>query len=162
MAEEKKIARMWQHIDARRKKGRPFRFKTPEQLWKVACEYFAFVDDNPRSGYRKRSDKGTASEPTGRTIQTETRQRSYFITGLEAYTGISDWIAFKQDNKEREGFAEVIAAIEHVIHDEQLDGATLGDYNWNIVARLQGLAENVKQQTEEPLQFVADDQLDEQ
>ena len=32
---------------ARAKHGRDKIFKTPDALWKAACEYFEWVDDNP-------------------------------------------------------------------------------------------------------------------
>nr|DAN89881.1 MAG TPA: Terminase small subunit [Caudoviricetes sp.] len=119
----------------RSKHGRDKLFATPELLWEAACEYFQWCDDNPWAVIKtkkKGNKKETESTPT---------QRPYTLRGLMVYCDASEafWRKFKKSN--HEGFLSVIERIESIIETQQLEGATVGAFNPNIIARQLGLVD---------------------
>ncbi|MDH6304622.1 hypothetical protein M2459_001357 [Parabacteroides sp. PF5-5] len=122
----------------RSKHGRDKLFATPELLWEAASEYFQWCDDHPWavSKTKKKEDKTETEEtPT---------QRPYTISGLMLYCDASQsfWRKFKdEDHKD---FFTVITRIEGVIETQQFEGATVGAFNANIIARKLGLSEKTE------------------
>jgi hypothetical protein len=122
----------------RSKHGRDKLFETPELLLESAFEYFQWCDDNPIIKTEStKTDKGYIEKeiPT---------PRPYTRDAFFLYIGCSDnWLReFKKTCND--DFLRVIADIEKTIDTNQLIGATVGMYNANIIARIQGL----KEQTE--------------
>lgn len=120
----------------RSKHGRDKLFATPELLWEAACEYFAWCDDNPIL----KTDAVKSGKNAGDLIQTPT-QRPYSLSGLLFYIGASDnyWSSFRAAN--HVDFLGVINDIEKVIETQQFEGATVGIFNANIIARKLNLTE---------------------
>jgi hypothetical protein len=119
----------------RSKHGRDALFASPELLWEAACEYFEWCDEHPWSTVKfTETDKGgsTESKPT---------QRPYSRGGLFLYIGCSEtWLTnFKKECSI--DFLRVIEEIEKVIDTQQWEGATVGVFNSNIIARTLGLKE---------------------
>lgn len=129
----------------RSKHGRDKLFSSPELLLESAQEYFNWCDENPilvhdfigkegRSDYRE-------------------KQRPYTIAGFCVYIGASrEWFnAFKRNASE--DFLQVITHIEEIMYQNKFEGASVGIFNSNIIARDLGLAD--KQETkvtvEQPL-----------
>lgn len=123
--------RFWQN---RSKHGRDKLFATPMLLWEAACEYFAWCDDNPII----KTDAVKSGRNAGDVIETPT-QRPYSLSGLLFYVGASDnyWSSFKAAN--HEDYLGVINDIEKIIETQQFEGATVGVFNANIIARKLGL-----------------------
>lgn len=128
--------------------GRPPKFKTPEELEAKAEEYFRWCDANPvEKGSRKlvgakQNSKG--SEAKSDEVKF-TAKRPYTLDGLAIFIGISRW----RDMRDKEcyqtpEFVAVINAIETRVRDQQITGALSGIFNPSIVARLNGLAEQVE------------------
>lgn len=128
--------------------GRPPKFKTPEELEAKAEEYFRWCDANPvEKGSRKlvgakKNSKG--SEAKSDEVKF-TAKRPYTLDGLAIFIGISRW----RDMRDKEcyqtpEFVAVINAIETRVRDQQITGALSGIFNPSIVARLNGLAEQVE------------------
>lgn len=125
--------KFWQR---RSKHGREALFASPELLWEAASEYFEWCDNNPWIKSKKvDTDKGYSSEeiPT---------QRPYSKTGLFVYIGCSEkWLTnFKKNCSD--DFLTVIEEIEQTIATQQWEGASVGAFNPNIIARTLGLSEN--------------------
>lgn len=119
----------------RSKHGRDKLFVTPQLLWEAACEYFEYCDKNPwRVTKSKKGVKGKETEETP-------TQCPYTLTGFLSYCDTSDsyWRKFKESANE--DFFTVITRIENIIKSQQLEGAMVGAFNANIVARINGLAE---------------------
>lgn len=114
----------------RSKHGRDKLFATPELLWEAACEYFAWCDDNPY--YKHEAIKG--GQRCGDIIDIPT-QRPYSLSGFLFYVGAGDayWRQFKA--ADHEDFSTIINDIEKVIETQQFEGATVGIFNANIIAR---------------------------
>lgn len=124
-----------QYWKLRSSHGRSKLFATPEALWESACEYFEYCDSHPWKVTKTKS-KGKSKE-----IEETPTQCPFSLTGLMAYldVGKSYWRNFKVSANE--DFMTVITRIENIIEAQQLEGALVGAFNANIVARINGLAD---------------------
>lgn len=121
----------------RSKHGRDKLFETPELMWAAACEYFQWCDNNP---WIKTDYKGKDVEEV--LIPT---QRPYSLSGLCLYLNANSayFRTFKsQLPKDEKDFNTVISAIEETIQTQQFEGATVGSFNANIIARTLGLSDH--------------------
>lgn len=118
-----------------------FKYKTADELREKAQEYFAWADKNPIRGSRIVTKDGD-----GTITRDYQYPRPYSLDGFRLFAGIHQWSVFKESNKGRDGFAEVIDYIETTIRQQQVAGAMAGMYKENLVARLNGIADNVKVQ----------------
>jgi len=127
----------------RSKHGRDKLFASAELLLESACEYFEWCDENPWVALKtSSSEKGTFTEekPT---------QRPYSKKGWYVYIGCSDaWLKeFKKTASE--DFLLVINEIENIIDTNQWEGASVGAFNANIIARTLGLKERTDTTTDD-------------
>ena len=122
----------------RSKHGRDKLFASPELLMEAALEYFEWCDMNPWI----QSKSGTT--PTGSFEEEKPTARPYSLGGLCIYLGTShNWL--KEFRKAAgKDFLVVISEIENIIQTQQVEGATVGAYNANIVARLNGIVERTE------------------
>ena len=116
--------------------GRKKLFETPEDLVNSASDYFTWCDNNPWESTKEvQSDKGFMSEvkPT---------QRPYTKAGWYHFIGCSrTWLTnFKKTASD--DFLSVIREIEVFIENQQWEGATVGVFNANIIARTLGLKDS--------------------
>lgn len=120
---------------SRSKHGRDKLFETPEQLLNAAVEYFEYCDENPWITRKTtETDKGV--------IVTETpTPKPYSIGGFRHFVGASEtWLTnFKKSCND--DFLKVINEIEQFIATQQWEGASVGAFNANIIARTLGLKE---------------------
>lgn len=111
-----------QYWKLRKKHGRDNKFVNPGLLWKATCKYFNWCDKHPcvinRHGYQL------------------TVPRPYSIHGLTLFLGVSHSY-FRIQRKEM--YNEVIEMIKTVIETQQFEGACVGAFNPNIIARQLGL-----------------------
>lgn len=122
----------------RSKHGRDRLFDSPELLWEAACEYFDWCDRNP---WNKVDYKGR--ELTKVDLPT---QRPYTITGLCLYLDCNKnfFDEFEEgltDSKQDKDFSGIITRIRETIYTQKFEGAAVGAYNANIIARDLGLTE---------------------
>lgn len=127
-------------------KGIPL-FEDPSELWEAACCYFKFIDDNPypQAELVKYQGSGTITEVP--------KMKPYTLSGLCFFLGCSEsyFRVLKHNIQKREiaetqkdtdsEFKECIEAIEQVIETQQLEGAMVGAFNYNIVRAKLGLVE---------------------
>ena len=114
----------------RSKHGRDKIFKTPEMLWDAACEYFEYTDSRK---WTKKDWVGKDASEVSREMDTP-----YTLTGLAIFLDVNTgfWSCFKKDNAD---FSEVITRIENIIYTQKFEGASVGVFNANIIARDLGL-----------------------
>lgn len=124
--------------------GRKFTYEDPIKLKEDADKYFEWCDSHPIRGARVQRTRAEGKEASD-----DLFPRPYTYEGLGIYIGIHDFAAFIQNNREREGFADVFDYIRAKIRQNQTEGALVGIYNPSITARLNGLAEQI-QVTERP------------
>ena len=140
----------------RSKHGRDKLFTTPELLWGAAREYFQWCDEHPwmkveqaratgKPGLALKVTKGKvkdiqATRPAG--LAELPTARPYTLSGLCHYLDCAEsyFREFKR-NKPPDDFMTVITRIELIIETRQFEGATVGAYNANIIARKLGLSD---------------------
>jgi hypothetical protein len=137
-------------------KGRPKAFKDQKHLWKLACQYFQWVDDNPFI----KTDFIRSGERAGEVVKQEC-QRPYTWSGLETYLCEKNYLSTLEDYKANTDgryadFADVIRAIEGVMRTQKFDGATVGAFCHNIIARDLGLVDKHEQDIRLPKKTIAD------
>lgn len=124
--------------------GRPHKIATPKDLWDKFMDYCKYVDENPwqiKSASNSLNDAGKDKKNSLRQ-DVSVRQRAYTLYGFCAFAGIfSKWGDFKRTNIDREGFSDVIFAIENAICAQQVDGAMINQFDGSLVARLNGFAD---------------------
>ena len=118
------------------KYGRDRLFATPDLMWEAALEYFDWCDKHPWK--QVKSKKGGRNNGE---VETTPVQRPYTISGLMLYFGACEayWRQFKSQNHKE--FFTVISRIDSIIETQQLEGAVVGTFNANIIARKLGLAD---------------------
>lgn len=139
--------------ERRSKHGRDKIFKTPEILWEAACEYFIDTLENPL----------TEIDYVGKDANPVTRKYipPFTIHGLCIFLDVNtayfrhfkSSIEGKTDQLSKD-FSTVIIRIEDVMSKQKFDGATVGLYNANIIARDLGLIDKQEKQIEGSLGIV--------
>lgn len=124
----------------RTKHGRKSIFQKPEVFWKVALEYFAWCQKNP--WIKKEAIK--SGERAGQLIDIPT-ERPYTLAGLCIYMNVGthylDQFKKSKTAEKDEGFSEIITRVEEIIRTQKFEGATVGAFNANIIARDLGLVD---------------------
>lgn len=117
----------------REKSGRELIYESPDALLNEAYKYFEWCEENPWI----KNDFIKGGDMAGSIVGIPT-SRPYTIEGLCVYLGIC--IKTFHNYEERDDFVQVITHIREVIRQNQIEGACVGAYNSNIVARVLGLA----------------------
>lgn len=143
----------------RTRHGREKLFSDPKILWKEACKYFQWCDENPLNtveqtkGRRivkkqeitdEEPESEPESEPEAENEDTGLIKiplmRAYTWEGLELYLGLESLREYKT-NPEYEDFSQVIGHIGKIIYTQKFTGAASGLLNANIIARDLGLSD---------------------
>jgi hypothetical protein len=126
--------------------GRDKLFASPDLLLQACEEYFNWVDGHPF--YKVEAIKG--GDRAGDLIKIPT-MRPYTIQGLCRYLNCNSvWfnhfekaISNKTD-EESQGFSKIITHVREAIYQQKFDGAAIGVFNANIIARDLGLKEKAE------------------
>lgn len=139
--------------ELRNKHGRDKLFASPELLWNAACEYFDWCKKNPwikveqaKAISRPVQNKKTGDWTFPPSIVEMPTERPLTITGLCLYLDCNSqyFNQFKKNLKKTdEDFSLVIARIEEIIYTQKFEGAAVGAFNANIIARDLGLSDKV-------------------
>ncbi len=141
---------IWQF--ARLHSGQPPAY-TPAALWDKACEYFAWCEANP--WYRHDVVK-VAGKNFGKQVKTSVG-RPYTVSGFCIFAGISEqtFMNYTQGI----GYAEYFGycdQIRQIIRNQKFEGASIGAFNANLIARDLGITEkvdtNLANKDDKPLQ----------
>lgn len=128
--------------------GRPLKFKTAESLWDAFIKYARWNDANPITLTQSKAQSQSAKTGDKREARNESVARPYSLTAFRFHAGIKrQWADFRNDYSNRSAsFCEVINAIEDAIRTQQVENALVGNYKENLVARLNGISDNVHQE----------------
>lgn len=141
----------------RTKHGRSRLFGDASLLWDEACKYFEWCDNHPWLKAELVKYMGDASEaevPLG---------RPYSMDGLTVYLGVSGSYFRSAKSGLREKvetgkasaaeteLLETIERIEQTIRTQQIEGAAVGVFNPGLVARLNGISDNVSVTNNQPI-----------
>jgi hypothetical protein len=119
--------------------GRDKLFETPTLLWEAATEYFNWCDSHP--WYKVEANKAQ-TKPEDRLLKIPT-QRPYTLSGFLLYIGASEGYLRAFRKTANTDFLSVIGEIETIVETQQFEGAIVGVFNSNIIARKLGLTEKV-------------------
>jgi hypothetical protein len=143
----------------RSKHGRKKLFSSSKLLMQAASEYFQWVDNHPwvkKEQTKKptilKDKEGNQSIDYVTDIPTA---RPYTLSGLCIYLDVNNqyFTDFKQGLVPRDGakwtkknkdFSLVITRIEEIIRTQKFEGAAVGAFNANIIARDLGMVEKVE------------------
>lgn len=128
--------------------ARPRKY-TAQELWEKACDYFESCDNSPwmkveqlRKPIVTTNDKG--EEETITTVELPT-QKPYTIGGFCIFCGCSRhwWNELRTNSQspDKQEYLEVMTRIEDIIYTQKFEGAAVGAFNANIIARDLGLAD---------------------
>lgn len=124
----------------RTKHGRDRLFSDPELLWQEACEYF---DHTNKRKWIKQDWVGKDGMYVERELETP-----YTKSGLCVFLDVSEWRILADLKKVSEDFSHVISRIEQIIYTQKIEGAAVGAFNANIVARELGLKDSTDHTTD--------------
>lgn len=133
----------------RSKHGRDKIFKDPDLFIKEAYKYFENCNKNP--WYKNEVIKSGLN--VGQIVKVPT-QRPYTIKGLCIYLGITEktFLNYEKD-KNYKDFFQVFTHVREIIENNQLEGATVGAYNANIIGRLLGLSDKQEVDQKQVIEF---------
>lgn len=124
---------------ARAKHGRDKIFKTPDELWNAACEYFDWVEANPLKEEK-------IYQFQGEIVRGEvSKMRAMTMEGLCLFMHVNtEYLrqfesALDTETKLGKAFSRVIKEIKEVIRNQKFSGAAADLLNANIIARDLGL-----------------------
>jgi len=122
----------------RSKHGRDKLFSTPELLWEACAEYFNWCDAHP--WWKNEAVK--SGDMAGEIIKVPIA-RPYTLSGLCVYLGASAsfWKDLKNNENLSEDFSAVITRVDEIMYTQKFEGAAVGAFNANIIARDLGLRE---------------------
>lgn len=123
-----------QYWKLRESHGRDLEYSSPEEFLSEIISYFEWCDAHP--WYRNEAIK--SGEKVGDIVKVPTA-RPYTISGLCVHLGIT-FKTWKEYGK-REDFLHIVTRAEEIIETQQFEGAAVGTFNANIIARKLGLSE---------------------
>ena len=123
----------------RSKHGRSKIFSSPEVFLEEAYKYFEKCNTNPWNI----SEVVKGGKLAGEIVKVPT-QRPYTIVGLCVFLNI-DTHTFRnyQKDEKYKDFFTVFTHVREIIEQNQIEGATVGAYNANIIGRILGLSVHI-------------------
>jgi hypothetical protein len=116
--------------------GRPKNIESPEELWRLFRLYKTWAKANP---YKKQDFVGKDGDEIQRKLE-----RPLTWVGFEVYlyermiiNNLGDYEKNRDDSYKE--FSPIIRAIKAYIEQDQFEGASVGIYQQNIIARKLGL-----------------------
>lgn len=113
--------------------GRPKAFESPEQFEKLALEYIEWVRNNPVMKTVTASFQGEIS------YMKVPHERPMTQYGLAAHMGVG--LSTLKDYGAKDDYSAIFKRICSIMTAHNVDGASSGDMNGNIISRIEGLAD---------------------
>lgn len=119
--------------------GRDRIIESPEQLWKMAMEYFQMCDANPllEVDYRGK-DAVEVVLP---------KKKPYQKNEFALFCGVSRWQTIDRYKDYSPEFCDTITRIEGIIWAQNFDGAAAGFFKEGLMIRNLGLTDMVKHES---------------
>lgn len=141
-------------MNQRKRVGRPYKF-TPEEFKQAWDEYFGWCDNNPWIKH----DVIRSGEKAGRPLQIQA-QRPYTEVGFCSFHGLGEkyltelghTLEGKEDEESKE-LSNILSRAKAKCYAQKLEGAMVGVFNANIIARHLKLSDRVENavMVEQPL-----------
>lgn len=140
-------------------RGRKKIFKTPEELWKGACDYFEWRSANKEYETVPMKVKVSRDVEEIRMIQVP-KLMPFTMQGMCIYLGVNtryindmeEYLKEREDEESKE-YSEIITRIRDIMFDQKFSGAAAGFFNSNIISVELGMAKKIetKINMEQPL-----------
>lgn len=106
-------------------------FSSPTILWEACCEYFEVTSQRRWMQVEFNGKDALRCEVPN--------EIPFTLTGMYIFLDISHqtWV----DYRERKDFIEVITRVENIIYTQKFEGAAIGAFHANIIARDLGLTD---------------------
>jgi len=126
-----------QYWKFRNKHGRNFAY-TPESLWEEAVKYFEWISEKVWN----KNEAIKSGNNAGKIIKVPT-QTPMSIESFCLFADINrtTLLSYESNEDPYKDFHTVVICIKNIIASQQFEGATVGAYNPNIIARKLGLAD---------------------
>lgn len=112
-------------------------YKTPEDLWAAAVDYFKWCEANPWI----KNDFIRGGESAGQIVELKT-SRPYTIERFCIHAGITIQTFINYSSRKGyETFFEISSHIRQIIRTQKFEGAAVGVFNHAIIARDLGLVD---------------------
>jgi len=123
----------------RSRHGKP-KIYTPSSLWKKACEYFQWIDENPIEEIE------TKTNGDNKTIKITKHAKPYTESGMCVFMNINTdtWTDYCSNKNGYEDYSVVSMTIKNIIKTQKFEGAATGLFNASIIARDIGLSEKIE------------------
>lgn len=118
---------IWRHA------GPKLKISDPETLWRLACDYFEWVEENPIFEAQLVSYQGVSN------LEPVPKARAMTWEGFATFCGMSTPNLLNYAHKEE--FEEVMAVIKACIRDQKFTLAAAGLLNANLIGRDLGIGE---------------------
>ena len=141
-------------------KGRKPRYK-PEDLCEEFKRYIKNLEDNPikiDTDYRAQGDDNSRRQQRRTQNLTRPPKINDFVTRWLGMT--RQWWYSLPNGARGDEYAAVIERITQYCYDVKFDGAVVGIYNANIIARDLGLNDNIKVTTQAKTEAEIDEELE--
>lgn len=119
----------------RSKHGRDKIFSEPDVLWEAACEYFEWCEKNPLTEQDWVGKEGDEV--------TKNLMRPFTLSGLCVFLDCDEQTLKNYGTKEvNKDFFGIYTRISQIIRTQKFEGAAVGLFNANIIARDLGLSDS--------------------
>lgn len=119
--------------------GKPRAIESPEEFEAMANEYIQWVKDNPVLKTVTAAFQGVIS------YEKIPHSRPMTQYGLAAHMGVG--LSTLKDYGNRDEYSAIFKRICAIMTSHNVDGATCGDMNGNIITRIEGLADKQEADT---------------
>jgi hypothetical protein len=132
-----RLSKLTKHIGV----GRPPRFREPDEMLKAFEIYMEWCEKN----WYFRHELHKVGDYVGTITPVPLTKRPFSILGFCCAIGVGEpWYRrFRADHQDDKEFSAVFEYVESVCKMDQLDGAMVGSYKENLVARLHGLHDRI-------------------
>lgn len=131
--------------------GKPRAIESPEQFEELAFSYIDWVKENPVMKTITASFQG---EINYLKVPHERPMTQY---GLSAHIGVG--LSTLKDYGQRDEYSAIFKRICAIMTSHNIDGASSGDMNGNIVSRIEGLADKQEVKHSGNIGELSDDEL---
>lgn len=119
--------------------GKPRAIESPEDFERLAMEYIQWVKDNPVEKTITAAFQGVIS------YEKVPHSRPMTQYGLAAHMGVG--LSTLKDYGARDEYSAMFKQVCAIMTAWNVDGATCGDMNGNIISRIEGLADKQESDT---------------
>lgn len=136
----------------REKSGRDRIISNPDELWRMAIEYFKMCDENPLMELDYRGKDATPVQIP--------RKRPYQKNEFAMYCGVSRWQTIDRYKDHSPEFCDTIARIEGVIWSQNFAGTAAGMFREALMIRNLGLTDTIKTDQIKPISITIQTESD--